>query len=61
MTVQAVKYIYKYVYKRTDRITLIVSVTDNKITCYVQGRYIRLTEGFWQLIEYPIYQEYLPV
>ena len=55
MTVQAVKYIYKYVYKGTDYTTLIVSMTDDEITCYVQGQYIRLTEGFWQLIEYLIY------
>jgi len=34
-TVQAVKYIHKYVYKGVDRTTLAVSGTDDEITRYV--------------------------
>jgi hypothetical protein len=61
MIVQAIKYIYKYMYKGSDYITLTVSTIDNKITCYIQGQYIRLTEASWQLIEFLIYQEYPPI
>jgi hypothetical protein len=39
-TVQAVKYIYKYVYKGSDRTTAAVGSTDDEITCYTTGRYI---------------------
>jgi hypothetical protein len=60
-TIQAVKYIYKYVYKGSDCITLVVSAIDNKITYYIQGQYIGLTEAYWQLIEFLIYQEYSPI
>ena len=35
--VQAIKYIYKYIYKSSDYIIAIVSSIDNEITYYVQG------------------------
>jgi hypothetical protein len=34
-TVQAVKYIHKYVYKSTDHTTVVVSETDDEIIRYV--------------------------
>jgi len=60
-TVQAVKYIHKYVYKGSDRTTAAVAATDDEIARYLQGRYIGPTEGFWRLFEYPTHQEFPPV
>ena len=60
-TVHTVKYIYKYVYKGSDRTTLAAGLTDDEITRYVQGRYIGPTEGFWRLFEFPTHQEYPPI
>ncbi len=59
--VKAIKYIHKYVYKGTDRIIVVVSGTNNKITCYVQAQYIGPIEAFWRLFEYTTHQEFLLV
>ena len=40
------KYIHKYIYKRTDHMTITVSGTNNKITYYIQAHYISLTKAF---------------
>jgi hypothetical protein len=61
ISIQAIKYIYKYIYKGTDRITVAISGTNDEITQYLQARYIGPIEAFWYLFEYPIYQEFLPV
>jgi hypothetical protein len=60
-TVQAVKYIHKYVYKGLDRTTAVVSSTDDEITCYVSGRYIGPTKAFWRIFEFLTHQEWPPV
>ena len=59
-TVQAVKYIHKYIYKGSDRTTLAVESND-EIDQYIQGRYIGPTEAIWRLYEYPTHQEWPPV
>ncbi len=59
-TVQAVKYIHKYIYKGSDRSTLAVESTD-EIDQYIQGRYIGPTEAIWRLMGYPTHGEYPPV
>ncbi|KAG1469845.1 hypothetical protein G6F56_003027 [Rhizopus delemar] len=56
-SVQAIKYINKYVYKGQDRSTVALSDTSNEIHRYLQGRYIGPTEAFWRLFEYPIHEE----
>ena len=60
-SVQAVKYIHKYVYKGTDRTTLAVSNTDDEISRYVQARYVSSPEAIWRLFEFSTHQEFPPV
>lgn len=60
-TVQAVKYIHKYVYKGADRTTAVISSTDDEITRYVSGRYIGPTEAVWRIFEFATHQEWPPV
>jgi hypothetical protein len=60
-TVQAIKYIHKYIYKGSDRTTVAVSNTDDEITRYLQGRYIGPVEACWRLFEFPTHHEFPPV
>jgi hypothetical protein len=60
-TVQAVKYIHKYVYKGTDRTTIAVTATDDEITRYVHARYVSPCEAIWRLFEFSTHQEFPPV
>jgi hypothetical protein len=60
-SVQAIKYIHKYVYKGTDRTTIAVTATDDEITRYVHARYVSPCEAIWRLFEFPTHQEFPPV
>ena len=42
--IQIVKYIYKYIYKSFNRITLQLQNNDDKIVHYLQNRYIKFTK-----------------
>ena len=67
-SVQAVKYLYKYINKGPDRI--MVAVTEeshnepeerNEVQEFVNARYISASEAFWRLYEFPIHSIYPPV
>ena len=60
-SVQAVKYIHKYIYKGGDRSTLELGSENDEIKRYLQGRYIGPTEAIWRLFEFPLHQEFPPV
>jgi hypothetical protein len=60
-SVQAIKYIHKYVYKGADRTTVAVTATDDEITRYVHARYVSPCEAIWRLFEFPTHQEFPPV
>lgn len=60
-SVQAVKYIHKYIYKGSDRTTLHIETDQNEIQQYLQGRYISPPEAIWRLFEFPIHEEWPPV
>jgi hypothetical protein len=60
-SVQAVKYIHKYIYKGTDRATLQMENNEDEIKQYLSGRYIGPTEAMWHLMEYRMHEEYPPV
>ena len=56
-TLQAIKYIYKYVYKKRNKATLEIANTD-KIKRYVTCRYISPSQAVWGLLEFLIYKEH---
>ena len=56
-SVQAVKYIHKYIYKGNDRTTLWLQSNDDEISQYLQGCYIGPTEAIWWLFEFPMHEE----
>ena len=60
-SVQAIKYINKYIYKGDDRTTVQLSDNNDEISKYLHGRYIGPTEAIWRLFEFPVYEEYPPV
>jgi hypothetical protein len=62
-TVQAIKYIHKYVYKGYDRTTLEVRTTteNDEIARYVYIRYVSPCEAVWRLFDYHTHQELPPV
>ena len=55
--VAAVKYINKYIYKGSDRTTLLISISDDEIEKFLQGRYIGPTEAFARIFEYRMHEE----
>jgi hypothetical protein len=57
ITVQAVKYIHKYIYKGRDRATLKIADTD-EIRRYVTCRYISLSQAIWSLLEFLMHKEH---
>ena len=59
-TVQAIKYIYKYVYKGRDKAILKIANTD-EIKRYVICRYIGPSQAVWGLLEFPMHEEYLTI
>lgn len=56
-SINAIKYINKYVYKGADKTTVKLSDSESEIDTYLQGRYIGPTEAFWRLFEYPFHEE----
>lgn len=57
-SVQAIKYINKYVYKGADRTTVRLGNENDEIARYLQGRYIGPTEAIWRLFEFSTHGEY---
>jgi hypothetical protein len=60
-SVQAVKYLYKYINKGPDRIMVAMSSEDennnvrNEVQDYINARYISASEAFWRLYEFQIH------
>lgn len=56
-TIQAVKYLYKYVYKGYDK--SLVELKDNdEIKQYINSRYVSSVEAYWRLMEYKTHSRY---
>ena len=55
-SVQAIKYIHKYIYKGSDRTTVQVEQND-EIFCHLQVRYIGPCEAVWQILGFKIHQD----
>jgi hypothetical protein len=60
-SVQAVKYIHKYIYKGGDKATVSVDSEHDEIKRYLHGRYIGPTEAVWRLFEFRMHEEQPPV
>ena len=58
-SVQAVKYIHKYIYKGHDRITVEVGRDQarNEIKEYLDSRYISAAESCWHIFEFNMHKE----
>ena len=54
-TIRAIKYIYKYIYKGSDRAT--VELEQDEIKSYISGRYIGSSKAVWRLFEFPVHRE----
>ena len=57
-TVQAIKYIHKYIYKGSDRTTLKIDNPNDEIECHLQARYIGPYEAMWRIMSYPTHEEF---
>ncbi|XP_060855149.1 uncharacterized protein LOC132932805 [Metopolophium dirhodum] len=53
-SIKSVMYIYKYIYKGHDRVTLEVQDQD-EIANYVNSRYVSPPEGIWRLFSYKLH------
>jgi hypothetical protein len=64
-SVQAVKYLYKYITKGQDRIVVSVrdedSYVEDEIDNYMNARYISASEALWKIYGFPIHQKNPPV
>ena len=62
-SVQAVKYLYKYITKGQDRVLLgLGEDTENdEINRYINARYISASEAFWRLNRFEIHRKHPPV
>ncbi|XP_010686097.3 uncharacterized protein LOC104900381 [Beta vulgaris subsp. vulgaris] len=65
-TIQAVKYIYKYVYKGHDKISFAVSNQKeskpvDEITQFQTGRWVSPCEAAWRIFSFDLFEMYPPV
>ncbi|MCO5594641.1 hypothetical protein L7F22_048674 [Adiantum nelumboides] len=65
-TIQAVKYVYKYIYKGHDRATIRFHAAQDvgqrqhhvdEIDMYVDGRYVSASEACWRIFEFPLHSD----
>jgi hypothetical protein len=55
-TIEAVKYIYKYIHKGVDRTIISALEKNDEITNYENARYVSSSEAFWRLMEFDTHQ-----
>ena len=60
-SVQAIKYINKYIYKGNNCTTIQLLDNNNEINKYLYGRYIGPTKAIQWLFKFFIYKEYPPI
>ena len=56
-SVQAVKYLYKYVYKGHDRAAVQMGEDVDEIKLYLDGRYVSASEACWRLFSFRLHSE----
>jgi hypothetical protein len=57
ISVNAIKYIYKYVYKGHDRTTMEFEKSQDEIKLYLDAHYVSACEGFWHITQSIMHQE----
>jgi len=60
-SIQAIKYIHKYIYKGSDQSAVQVLSEKDEVKRYLNGRYIGPTEAMWKLFEFKVHEELPPV
>ena len=63
-SVQAVKYLYKYITKGQDRIIMSVMEdghVEDEVENYMNARYISASEALWKIYGFPIHEKHPPV
>ena len=58
ISVKAIKYIYKYVYKGYDHTTMEFGKSHDEIKLYLDARYVSACEGFWRITQSIMHQEF---
>jgi hypothetical protein len=58
---KVVKYLYKYIFKGTDRATMRVDGNVDEIKTHVDGRYLSPPESAWHIYKFCSHEEYPPV
>ena len=58
-SVQAIKYIHKYIYKGSDCATVALDISQDEVAQYFKGQYIGPTEAVWRLFEFSTQKNYL--
>jgi hypothetical protein len=51
-SIKAIKYIYKYVYKGHDRITMQFGTCNDEVKQYLDARYVSACESIWRLFHF---------
>ncbi|XP_055904241.1 uncharacterized protein LOC129940040 [Eupeodes corollae] len=57
-SVQAIKYICKYINKGSDQATFSVRNAHDEVENYLNGRYISTSEAVWRILEFPIHDRH---
>ena len=58
LSIKAIKYIYKYVYKGHDRTTMEFGRCQDEIKLYLDSRYVSACEGVWRLLQFGMHEEH---
>ncbi|KAL5729947.1 DNA helicase [Ranunculus cassubicifolius] len=57
-TIKCVKYLYKYVYKGSDRCSMQIKDNKDEIKKFVDGRWISAQEALWRIFHFPLNKIY---
>jgi hypothetical protein len=56
-SIKCVKYIFKYIYKGHDHISMQFGTCDNEVKLYLDARWVGTHEAYWRLMMFPMHGE----